>query len=180
MQYTTDGIFCFVQLHFPKNNIADWEQANTTYDEYEWEGNFDYMISDLELSTIKDFIQSQKDLCASGKIFFQTEPSQDGNEIILKGYMDFDTISMQLIGWINLFRKAAEFGAVGKAAFMSDTGWLDPIIMYAFEIKPDGTFHSYICPEYTVDDPESHPQIKEFNTIWNDEIATDIKKLLQA
>lgn len=178
MNYTSEGTFCFLQLAFPKNNIKEWENAKIAWDEYEWEGGFDYMISDLELSTIKKFIQSQKDLHESSEIFFQMESSQNSNEITLKGYMDFDTLSMELIGWINIFRKAVEFGAIGKAAFISDVGWLDPIIMYAFEIKEGGIFCSYICPEYVVDNPESNPQIKEFNRIWSDSIAEDIKQLI--
>ena len=172
-----NGIFCYLQLRFPEKKLEEWKKAEIQWDEYEWDEDIEYMISDMELSTVEDFLKEMEKVGKGKKKFFAVDYSSDKKELTLKGYFDFDTMSEYMVGWLTMFRKAAEFGADGKAAYISDSGLLDDFIMYAFEIRK-GKFKSYICPNYPgaeYDEPDN-PVIKKFSTIWSDDIGKEIEK----
>ncbi len=162
-------VYWFLELRFPKNNLQDWKKTGIDPDEFEWPDRLAFMLSDLQLSTVDDFLGELEELKKSNKIFLMATSSKDGQGIQLKGFMDFDFLSTYFIGFVTCFRKALDFGGEGRAAFISSSLTPDAI-MAGFQLV-QGEMRSYVCDMPL--DPASQEFLR-FNEIWDDKIAQEI------
>ena len=161
-----DPVYIYIEIEFPENKLVEWKNSALSWDEFEWDEDMEYLISDLELNTVGEFLE---DLKQKKDIFFTVE-SKDGEKIKMKAYMGFSELSLYFVGLVSSFRKAGAFGANGKAAFISAANCQNEFVMFGFILEKD-VFHKY--SDDVGADPKSETSLA-FGKIWNDTMASEI------